>query len=341
MMFTPLQLSSVHHNPSFEKKRVWSTKYSQKRLSAIHKVKKKKWKPYEIMKKISSAAGYNRINMRWRESLLLVSNELLQHFPNTVIDVVLPIKQDDCDCTEVAVFRVGSKVMTLATQSSAHPPRYSSSFEQVLQSTAPLLGRCRSRGRCLSSYSIVSLSRTVRPCSPWGPRWIGHWRKTWSTVCSSTPHYQAAEESTWRDYSVIACSSRTQMCAILSALPVRGEYRIEPRPTERRHHLKSLRTAHRCRHIERNMLPAPPGLQSPDGTWRRKNLSAPRTIVSALLGDVIRNEYKTRFALVPIIGSGGGRSKFLFVSFCPNAEFAKTFPSLCFSYPPTSTTAKL
>ena len=47
----------------------------------------------------------------------------------------------------------------------------------------------------LSSHSIVSSSRTVRPCSPWGGRWIGHWRTTWSTVCSSAPHSQAAEEA--------------------------------------------------------------------------------------------------------------------------------------------------
>ena len=47
----------------------------------------------------------------------------------------------------------------------------------------------------LSSHSIVSSSRTVRPCSPCGGRWIGHWRKTWSTVCSSETHSQAAEKA--------------------------------------------------------------------------------------------------------------------------------------------------
>jgi len=47
----------------------------------------------------------------------------------------------------------------------------------------------------LSSHSIVSSSRIVRQCSPWGGRWIGHGRTTWSTVCSSTPHLQAAEEA--------------------------------------------------------------------------------------------------------------------------------------------------
>jgi len=44
-------------------------------------------------------------------------------------------------------------------------------------------------------HSIVSSSRTARPCSPWGGRWIGHQRSTWSTVCSSAPHSQAAEEA--------------------------------------------------------------------------------------------------------------------------------------------------
>jgi len=36
----------------------------------------------------------------------------------------------------------------------------------------------------LSSHWIVSSSRTVRvrPCSPWGGRWIGYSRTTWSTV---------------------------------------------------------------------------------------------------------------------------------------------------------------
>jgi len=50
-------------------------------------------------------------------------------------------------------------------------------------------------GQILSSHSIVSSTRTVRPCSPWGGRWIGHWRTTWSTVCSSAPHSQATEEA--------------------------------------------------------------------------------------------------------------------------------------------------
>ena len=47
----------------------------------------------------------------------------------------------------------------------------------------------------LSSHSIVSSFRTVRPCSPWGGRWIGHWRTTWSMVCSSALHSQGAEEA--------------------------------------------------------------------------------------------------------------------------------------------------
>ena len=49
-------------------------------------------------------------------------------------------------------------------------------------------------GAVASSHSVVSSSRTIRPCSPWGGQWIGHWR-TWSTVCSSAPHSQAAEEA--------------------------------------------------------------------------------------------------------------------------------------------------
>ena len=54
--------------------------------------------------------------------------------------------------------------------------------------------------RCWVTILIVSSSRTVRPCSPWGGRWIGHWRTAWSTVCSSAPHSHAAEEDIPRLY---------------------------------------------------------------------------------------------------------------------------------------------
>ena len=50
-------------------------------------------------------------------------------------------------------------------------------------------------GQVWSSHSIVSSSRTVRSCSPWGGRWIGHWMTTWTMVCSSAPHSQTAEET--------------------------------------------------------------------------------------------------------------------------------------------------
>jgi len=56
-----------------------------------------------------------------------------------------------------------------------------SSFETVLQTTA--WPRWIS-GQVLSSHSIVSSSRTIRPCSPWGGRWIEHWRITWSYCCA-------------------------------------------------------------------------------------------------------------------------------------------------------------
>ena len=47
------------------------------------------------------------------------------------------------------------------------------SFELVVLTTAwpPWIS-----GRMLMSHSIVSLSRTVRLCGPWGGRWIGHWK---------------------------------------------------------------------------------------------------------------------------------------------------------------------
>jgi len=48
------------------------------------------------------------------------------------------------------------------------------SFERVL-----LLSTAWPRwisGQVLSSHSVVSSSRTVRPCSPWGGRWIGQSR---------------------------------------------------------------------------------------------------------------------------------------------------------------------
>ena len=50
-------------------------------------------------------------------------------------------------------------------------------------------------GHSGSSHPVVSSSGNVRPCSPRGGRWIGHWRTTWSTVCLSAPHSQVAEEA--------------------------------------------------------------------------------------------------------------------------------------------------
>ena len=38
--------------------------------------------------------------------------------------------------------------------------------------------RANISGQMLSSHSIVSPSRTVRSCIPWGGRWTGHWRTT-------------------------------------------------------------------------------------------------------------------------------------------------------------------
>ena len=72
----------------------------------------------------------------------------------------------------------------------------SSSFEPDVQTTA---WPHKISGQVLSSHSIVSQFRTVRPYSPWEGRWIGHWRTTWSTVCSA-PHSQAAEEAIPRMY---------------------------------------------------------------------------------------------------------------------------------------------
>ena len=67
-----------------------------------------------------------------------------------------------------------------------------SSFEPVLQTTA---WPHYIFGQVLSSHSIFSSFRIVRPCSPSGSQWIGYWRTTWSTACSSAPHSQAAEEA--------------------------------------------------------------------------------------------------------------------------------------------------
>jgi len=64
-----------------------------------------------------------------------------------------------------------------------------SSFERVVQTTS---WPHKISGEMLRSHSVVSSSRTVRPCSPWGGWWIGHWRTTWSTVCSSAQHPQEA-----------------------------------------------------------------------------------------------------------------------------------------------------
>jgi len=65
-------------------------------------------------------------------------------------------------------------------------------FEPVLQTTA---SPHWISGQVLSIHSIVSSSRTIRPCRLRGGRWSGHWRTTWSTVCSSVLRSQAAEEA--------------------------------------------------------------------------------------------------------------------------------------------------
>jgi len=48
-------------------------------------------------------------------------------------------------------------------------------------------------GQVLSSHSTVSSSRNIRPYTPLGGPWNGQWRTTWPEVCSSAPHFQAAE----------------------------------------------------------------------------------------------------------------------------------------------------
>ena len=67
------------------------------------------------------------------------------------------------------------------------------SFERVL--SIHCLAALDLGARCWAAMRLSLSSSRVRPCSPWGP-WIGHWRLTWSTVCSSAPHSQAAEDAT-------------------------------------------------------------------------------------------------------------------------------------------------
>ena len=57
----------------------------------------------------------------------------------------------------------------------------------------PPLGGTRSRAGVKQpfDYLIVQNRQSVQSVS----RWIGHWRTTWSTVCPSAPHSQAAEEA--------------------------------------------------------------------------------------------------------------------------------------------------
>ena len=54
------------------------------------------------------------------------------------------------------------------------------------------LRRDRSRGRF---WAAIRLPHHPEPSghAPWRGRWIWQWRTTWSTVCSSAPHSQAAE----------------------------------------------------------------------------------------------------------------------------------------------------
>ena len=117
----------------------------------------------------------------------------------------------------------------------------SSSFQPVIQTTAwPHL----ISGQMLSSLSIVSLSRTVRSCSPWEGQWIGHCRTTWSPDCTSARHSQAAKEATphlwkqqrktpspmgmrlsrsqaliWRVIRVCVCRCRGSKCGVCAGSP--------------------------------------------------------------------------------------------------------------------------
>jgi len=60
--------------------------------------------------------------------------------------------------------------------------KHDTSFKPVLQTTA---WPHWISGQVLSRHSIVSSSRIVRPCSPWGGRWN---EQEHSTVWSSAPH---------------------------------------------------------------------------------------------------------------------------------------------------------
>ena len=91
-------------------------------------------------------------------------------------------------CNRCSYTKVVQKDVSILLSPSFHiklTQASSSSFEWVLQTTARPHWIS---GQVLNSHSIVSSFRTVRSCSPWGGRWIGHWRTTWSTVCSSEPY---------------------------------------------------------------------------------------------------------------------------------------------------------
>ena len=45
------------------------------------------------------------------------------------------------------------------------------------------------------SHYVCKQCPHVAHCAPWGGWWIVQWRTTWSKVCSSAPHSQAAERA--------------------------------------------------------------------------------------------------------------------------------------------------
>ena len=142
------------------------------------------------------AYGYQHVtvSMHYLPTTMCTFNSLMQqnacyHDLKSTFEGLLP-----CYCYAI---KTNSRTIRsrLSQPTSAGKGRYMSlllSFERVLLlSTA---SPPRYQGRCWAAIRLSHRPERSGSVVRGGGRWIGHWRTTWSTVCSA-PHSQAAEEA--------------------------------------------------------------------------------------------------------------------------------------------------
>ena len=107
-----------------------------------------------------------------------------------------------------------------------------SSFARVFQTT---VWPHEILGQVLSSHSIVSSSRTVRPCTQWRGRWIGYWRTTWSNMiglffCATLISCRGGARV--GDENVVSYRIVHPRCPVSAGWPgLRSTYSVESPPT--------------------------------------------------------------------------------------------------------------